>query len=113
MKYIRMVPWLLVPLAAARAETFQVARDDTPTLRLLAVENRTDAAITSDVLVAIQNDDILRYYAADVQVSTHGAVVTLDGSVPRAAIRQRMAQVAHAVAGVSRVVNLITVQSKG
>jgi hypothetical protein len=113
MKYIRMVPWLLVPLVAARAETSRAARDENPPVRVLAVEVPADAAITSDVLAAIQNDDILRYYAGSIQVSAHGAVVTLDGSVPRAAIRQRMAQVAHAVAGVSRVVNLIAVPSKG
>jgi osmotically-inducible protein OsmY len=71
-----------------------------------------DASISDVVFNAILSDDIVRYDAASVRVSARGGVVTLSGTVPRNAIRQRMGSVARAVQGVSRVVNLLVVAPK-
>ena len=103
MKHLTLLSLLLLASASSPAqagpEAAIAAIADTP----------SDAEITANVVAAIQSDDTLRYYAADIQVRSSAGVVTLTGNVPRDAIRMRLTQVAHASASGSRVVNLVKV----
>lgn len=103
MKHLPILSLLLLPIASSPAHA-----DPRPAFTATA-EVLSDAEITARVVAAIQADDILRYYAGNIQVSTNVGLVTLTGSVPRDTIRMRMAQVARAASGSSRVVNLVKV----
>ena len=103
MKHLPILSLLLLPCVSLPTHA------STSPAFVAAAEVLSDAEITARVVAAIQSDDILRYYAGNVQVSTNVGLVTLTGSVPRDSIRMRMAQVARAASGSSRVVNLVKV----
>lgn len=104
------VSFLALVSATPPASTAGWTGPSAPLVR--AAERPNDDTLTSNVLNAIRSDEILRYDLANVQVSVRNGVVTLSGSVRRKTIRQRMELVAHAVKGVSQVVNLLTFESK-
>jgi osmotically-inducible protein OsmY len=98
---------LVLSQASTGEEILQTNQAHLDRISNLTAEDAADVAITQSVFAAIQSDEILRYYAGNCQVSTRGAIVLLSGTVPADTIAKRMAQVAHAVSGVGRVVNLV------
>jgi osmotically-inducible protein OsmY len=106
MKLIRVVPIIVSAWIGVRSAAAYPA--PAPSAKAVALPN-ADAATLDRVRAAIGSDNALRYEAGRVQISTRDGVVTLRGTVSRQAIRQRMEQVARSVAGVPRVVNLLTI----
>jgi osmotically-inducible protein OsmY len=101
---------ILLSQASTGTETFPADPIDSAWTSSTTTEDAADAAITDSVVAAIQSDEVLRYYAANCQVSARGAIVMLSGTVPTDTIRQRTAQVARAVSGVGLVVNLVNAE---
>jgi hypothetical protein len=69
-----------------------------------------EGAITAKVKSKIGLDDTLK--GTDISVSTDNGVVTLKGSVLNSAQRQRAAQLARETAGVTRVVDELSVKTR-
>jgi hypothetical protein len=111
MKYQVVSVWILaLSTSTPRVPAAESSRPGVPLIQ--AAESGYDESLSRSVYNAILSDDIVRYDAGNVRVSTRDGVVTLSGTVRRNTIRQRMEQVARAVKGVSRVVNLLTVDPK-
>ena len=106
---MHLVPLLLLTLtgSAALVSGTGTAAPSTTGSGALVID---DATITDLVRAAIGSNEAVRYDAANVHVSTRDGIVTLSCFVHRETIRKRMEQIAHAVRGVVRVANLITVE---
>jgi hyperosmotically inducible periplasmic protein len=74
-------------------------------------EIMTDGWITSRVSARFVNEDTLKN--SDINVDTNDHIVTLKGTVPTSAGRARAGVVARQTEGVRRVVNNLTISSKG
>jgi hyperosmotically inducible protein len=72
-------------------------------------EKLEDAAITAKVTTGLAADKDLS--ATRIKVASRDGVVTLKGPVPSAAAKERAAEIARNVKGVSTVNNQLTVQS--
>ena len=72
-------------------------------------ENDTDRKIIQDVRQALTSDDSLSTSAQNVTVVSSNGTVTLRGSVKDSTEKQKIAEKAMQVAGVSKVDNQITV----
>lgn len=68
----------------------------------------TSAAVTSKIKAKMALDDLVK--ARNVKVDTEGSVVTLTGDVGSAEERRRAVRIATETAGVTRVVNHLTVR---
>lgn len=101
---MNLLPVLILSLTCPAAPTSDAAN------ALAAAQTLDDATITELVRAAIGSNEAVRYDAANVHVSTRDGIVTLSGFVHRETVRKRMEQLAHAVHGVARVANLITVE---
>jgi osmotically-inducible protein OsmY len=73
-----------------------------------AEEAVASAAITSKIKAKMALDDLVR--ARDIDVDTEGSVVTLTGDVGSTGERRRAVRIATETAGVTRVVNDLTVR---
>ncbi len=69
--------------------------------------NTADATITSTINTRYVQDKLVN--ALDVRVATRHGTVTLQGSVPSQVAAQRAVEIAGSVAGVTHVVNRLTV----
>ena len=107
MRYLAIALWLLPALSKSEEPTGRPA-----SAIEFAQAAMSDVEIADSVYAAIWADESLRYDAASVGLSVRDGVVTLFGTVHRDPIRLRMAQVARHASGGSRVVNLITVESR-
>jgi hyperosmotically inducible periplasmic protein len=74
-------------------------------------EIMTDGWITSRVSARFVNEDTLKN--SDINVDTNNHIVTLKGTVATSAGRARAGVVARQTEGVRRVVNNLTISSKG
>jgi hyperosmotically inducible periplasmic protein len=74
-------------------------------------ENEKDLEITQQIRKAVIADDSLSTKADNVKIITADAVVTLRGPVENAAEKASIEKKARAVAGVTRVVNLLEVDA--
>ena len=72
---------------------------------------QTDAGITTSVKTKLAADDTVKAYQIDVD--TQEGVVTLTGTVPTAAARDRAVQLARETDGVTRVEDRLTVNAAG
>lgn len=72
---------------------------------------QTDAALTSSVTTKLAADATVK--AGTVKVSTDGQVVTLSGTVPSAAAKARALSIARETAGVTSVVDKLSVSASG
>ena len=72
-----------------------------------AGEKLTDASIATRVKNGFSNDDTVR--GATIEVAVTDRVVTLRGTVPSAAARERAVAIAKGIDGVRRVVDELTV----
>lgn len=96
------------------AQTQQGARDMGDRARNAADtagDKTKDAAITAQVKTKLAADDQLK--ALSIDVDTSGGQVTLSGTAPSAAARDRATQLARDVSGVTNVTNQLTVKSGG
>ncbi len=71
-------------------------------------EAATDPSITFAIKSAMIEDDLVR--ARDINVDTADGVVTLNGTQPSEAARNRAEQLAWRADGVTRVVNKLTIK---
>jgi hyperosmotically inducible periplasmic protein len=94
--------------ARARAGT-ENAADSTRSMGAAAADKVDDATITSKVNAQLASDSDLS--ALRIDVDTKDGVVTLTGPAPSADARQRAAEIARNVDGVTSVNNQLTVQS--
>ena len=72
-------------------------------------EQDSEAAVTDAVLQVLEKDPFIN--SESIRVHTRGAVVTLDGTVPREAERTLAEDDAWYVFGVDKVVNRLTVRA--
>jgi hyperosmotically inducible periplasmic protein len=96
--------------AAARARaSANKAGEDTKAMGAAAAGKVDDASITAKVNAGLAADkDLL---ATKIDVDTKGGVVTLTGPAPSASARERAAEIARNVKGVSSVNNQLTVKA--
>ncbi len=106
---MNLLPVLILSLTCPAVSTSEAANSLTR-VEGSAAQDLDDASITELVRAAIGSNEAVRYDAANVHVRTRDGIVTLSGFVHRETVRKRMEQLAHAVRGVARVANLITVE---
>jgi type II secretory pathway pseudopilin PulG len=82
-----------------------VPSEPAPVFTRLAPSN---ASVEIDVTSRLQNDELLRPYAIDVNVT--GGIATLSGNVPDEDLKERAEKLARAVKAVQSVVNDIAVK---
>jgi hyperosmotically inducible protein len=90
-------------MEAAAQEAGAMARDAASSASALA----SDASITAQVKTGLAKDSDLS--ALKIDVDTRAGVVTLNGTAPSDAARERAAAIARNVKGVSAVINHLTV----
>ena len=90
-------------MQAAAQEAGTMARDAASSAVALA----SDASITAQVKTGLAKDSDLS--ALKIDVDTRSGVVTLNGTAPSDAARERAAAIAREVKGVSAVINHLTV----
>ncbi len=93
---------------AVRDGVRDAARETRAEVTERAEEAVTSAAVTSKIKAKMALDDLVK--ARDIDVDTDGSVVTLTGDVGSADERRRAVRIATETAGVTRVVNLLTVR---
>lgn len=96
--------------AAARANAAaKKAGEETKAMGAAAVEKVDDAAITTKINAELAADKDLS--AIRIDVDTKNGVVTLTGPAPSASARDRAAEIAKNVKGVTSVNNQLTVKA--
>jgi osmotically-inducible protein OsmY len=87
-------------------ETKIVVKDDTTPAMKKAGNAVTDTSITTAVKTRLMTDEVAR--GTSIDVNTEKGVVTIAGSVPTAADKERIGQLVAKTTGVTRVVNNLT-----
>ena len=102
---VLLLPMLMV---AAGCRTEPAPQTETPTPAAATAEPRSDSAISTAVQARFYTEDVTRGRA--IEVSAEKGVVTLRGTVPSDAVRQRAVELARGVEGVTNVADQLEVR---
>jgi osmotically-inducible protein OsmY len=102
------IPWLLLPVVVASCRGTGYRDPEESEALAREIEDRN---VASRVRVALATDPETAPFET-IRVRCRSGVVTLEGSVTRAAVRRRAVALAQGCEGVARVVDEITVASE-